>query len=157
MKKFSYLIVLVFGGLVVQAQEKQSEPVEIESLKDAECLKAILGMEGYLYKTGLNQPNTPENFYYAIDTKGVEEEYPYLIVETEKGKEIKYERMMPILIEALEESVERLEVETENRVRLEEEFVNYQVTVENHLIQMQYQIDLLKSELSGIYETKSVE
>ncbi len=64
---------------------------------------------------------------------------------------------MPILVEALEESVELLDAEKEKRVNLEEEFANYQITMENHLKQVQYQIDLLRSELSGFYESKSVD
>ena len=152
--KFSYLVLFLLVSVIVQAQEKQNEPVEIESLKDAECLTAVLGMEGYLYKTDLNKPNTPENFYYGIDLKGVDEKYPYLVEVTDKGKEIKYDRLVPILVEAIEESNERLNEEIAVRTKLEDDFANYKITMENHLRQMQYQIDLLNSEVSGINESK---
>lgn len=151
--KYTFLLMFCFTFVAVQAQKKQSGPVEIESLKDADCLKAVLGMEGYLYKTDLNKPNTPENFYYGIDLKGVEEEYPYLIETSEEGRHIRYDRMIPILVEAIEESNERLEVEASKRKELEYEFGNYKITMENHLKQIQYQLDFLRSEMSGLNES----
>ncbi len=156
MIKFSFLILFTCSIGLSFAQETLDVPVEIESLKDAECLSAVLKLEGHLYKTDLNKPNTPENFYYGLEPKELEKKYPYLIVTTEEGKKIKYDQMIPILVEALQESVELMQQETLKREGLELEFTNYKITMENRLQQMQYQLDMFKSELSGLYESRSV-
>ena len=155
--KFAFLaafLLFVYGN--VTAQDANEGPVEIESLKDSKCLESVLKLQGYLYKTDLNKPNTPENFYYGVEIKGVEKNYPYLIELTESGKKIKYDQLIPILVEALQESVELLEEESTKRENLELEFANYKITMDNQLRQMQYQLDMFKSELSGFYDSKSV-
>ena len=158
MKKYISLVVLVFCCVLSQAQtEKVDEPIVIEELLGEECHKNLMRLEGYLYKPDLNKPNTSEFLNYGLKLSKVEKVYPYLVKEGPDGKYIAYEQIIPMLLEALEESNNLLNNETGHRLKLEEDYENYKIHVENNLQQMNYQIQVLQSEIEGINESKSVD
>lgn len=160
MKKYLGLFIICCSTLYVQAQEeskKNDEPIVVENLVDKECLENILGLDGYLFKDGLNQPNTSEFLNYGLNLRQVEKDYPYIVKRGPEGKYIAYEQFVPILIEAIEETSERINKEQALRMKLEEEYANYQITMENHLQQVNYQLQILRSEIEGLNESKSVD
>ena len=159
--RYLALLVLVLMSciqLAIGQSDAAKQPVVIEPLKDSECLNKVLNLESYLFKTSLNDLNTPEFLYYGIDPVEVKERFPYLVTKDSSGNHtIKYERFTPILIEALEEMNELHVKEQKKRIRLEEDFENYKITMENHLNQLNYQLEMLKSEIDGINEGLGVQ
>jgi hypothetical protein len=142
----------------VQAQSKKSkEVIVVEELTDHECLKNVLGFEGFLFKTDLNDPNTSEFLNYGLSLHQVEKDYPYLIKAGPEGKYIAYEQLIPILVEALEETFDLLNEETVKRMKMAEDYANYKITMDNHLQQLNYQLGVLRSEIEGINENQSVD
>ena len=159
MKKYLGLFIICFSTLFVQAQKKSKksdEPIVIEELSDKESLENLLGFDGFLFKDDLNNPNTSEFLNYGLSLSQVEKDYPYLIKKGPEGKYIAYEQLVPILIQALEETSEQINEEKALRMKLEENYSNYQITMENHLQQINYHLQLLKDEIEGLNETKLV-
>lgn len=158
MKKYLGLVVLCFLSVFTQAQNKKSdEPVVVEELTDHECLENILGLEGFLFKTDLNDPNTSEYLNYGLSLRQVEKDYPYLIKNGPEGKYIAYDQLIPILVEALEETSDLLNEEKVQRLKMAEDYANYKITMENHLQQINYQLQMLKSEVEGFNASHSVD
>ncbi|MGK0383360.1 MAG: hypothetical protein ACJAVL_000081 [Bacteroidia bacterium] len=158
MKKYLGLFVICFSALCAQAQkeiENRDAPIVIEELSDKESLKNLLGFDGFLFKDDRNNPNTSEFLNYGLNLRQVEKDYPYLIKKGPEGKYIAYEQLVPILIQALEETSEQINEEKALRMKLEENYSNYQITMENHLQQINYNLQLLKGEMEGLNETKS--
>lgn len=158
MKKYFGLFVICFSSVLGQAQNKKiEEPVVIEELTDHECLQNVLGLEGYLFKTSLDDPNTSEYLNYGLNLRQVEKDYPYLIKKGPAGKYIAYEQLVPILVEALEETSDLLNEEKVQRLKMAEDYANYKITMENHLEQINYQLQMLRSEIDGFNASHSVD
>ena len=152
------LFVICFSSVLVQAQSKKIEEVlVVEELTDHECLKNVLGFEGFLFKTDLNDPNTSEFLNYGLSLHQVEKDYPYLIKIGPEGKYIAYEQFIPILVEALEETSDLLNEETVKRMKMAEDYANYKITMDNHLQQLNYQLGVLRSEIEGINDSQPVD
>lgn len=157
MIKYLSLFVICLSSVLGQAQNNQrNELIVVEELTDHECLENVLGLEGFLFKTDLNDPNTSEFLNYGLSLRQVEKDYPYLIKIGPEGKYIAYEQLIPILIEALEEISDLLNEETVKRMKMEEDYANYKITMDNHLQQLNYQLGVLRSEIEGINESRSV-
>jgi hypothetical protein len=120
-------------------------------------LKNVLGFEGFLFKTDLNDPNTSEFLNYGLSRHQVEKDYPYHIKAGPEGKYIAYEQLIPILVEALEETSDLLNEETVKRMKMAEDYANYKITMDNHLQQLNYQLGVLRSEIEGINESQPVD
>lgn len=143
-------------GTAFSQQDTVKLPLVVENLRDSKCLSSILKMEGYLFKSDLNKPNTSEFLYYGLDPKAVEDEFPYLIEKKGEDKLIRYQMLIPILVEALEESQELLQQEENDRRKLEEDFENYKILIQNQLVQMNYQIERLTSEIDGLNQSQTI-
>lgn len=158
MKKYLGLIVICFSSVLGQAQNKKSdEPIVVEELTDHECLQNVLGLEGFLFKSDLNDPNTSEFLNYGLSLRQVEKDYPYLIKVGPSGKYIAYDQFIPILVEALEETTDLLNEEKVQRMKMAEDYANYKITMENHLQQINYQLQMLRSEVEGVNASHSLD
>ena len=80
-----------------------------------------------------------------------------MVKEGSDGKYIAYDQMVPLLLEALEHTSRLIETENGKRLRLEEEYSNYKIYMENNLQQINYQLQTLQSEINGLNESMSVE
>jgi hypothetical protein len=159
MKTVLFIVLMLMNciGSVMAQSDSVLTPIVVEELKDSDCLEDLLGLEGFLFKTDLNAPNTSEHIYYGLDPKKVKKLFPYMLDDSGGFDNVKYERLTPIIIQALEELNELYLLEQEKRMRLEEDYNNYKITMENAFGQVNYQLELLRSEVQGINEGLSVQ
>ena len=159
MLKYISILLFCFSSLISEAQtaNKINESIVVEELSGEECFDNLIGLEGYLFKDDLNNLNNSEHLNYGLETKKVEKLFPYLIKQGPKGKYVAYEQMIPMLIESLEHASELINTERGKRLRLEDEYQNYKIYMENNLQQINYQLQALQSEINGLNESKSVD
>ena len=158
MLKYTVLLAFCFSTLSAFSQnEKVTSLIIVDEVVGEDCFENLNGLEAYLFKDDVNNLNNSAHLDYGLKIKKVEKVYPYLVKEGPDGKYIAYDQMVPLLLEALEHTSRLIETENGKRLRLEEEYSNYKIYMENNLQQINYQLQTLQSEINGLNESMSVE
>ena len=152
MLKYIGVVVFCFSSFLGLGQnaEKSNEPIIIEELSGEDCFSNLIRLEGYLFKDDLDSLNTPEYLNYGLKTKKVEKVFPYVVKNGPDGKYVAYDQLVPMLIEAVEETSNLIDAERGKRLRLADEYANYKIYMENNLQQINYQLQALQSEMNGL-------
>lgn len=94
----------------------------------------------------------PDQKEYVLRLKGVETHMPYAVVKNANGDtSIDYNQVVPILVEAIQELLMKVETLEEANKHIKEEAVNESIRVNNELNALRYDVDILKQQLLDLY------